>query len=323
MRCSTWSRPSTTSRPGSTSLGVVADHADHDAAGPAGHRAARLGRPPRRRRHRRRADADARRGGGRAIRPAALALADRLTAAGFGVAPALVHPAATVGGRRPTRRRRGAGRRRPGHDERHHRRATCRSTWPPWCPTTRVIGDHATLSPGVLVNGSVHVGEGAFLGTGAIVTPGPHRSVPWAVIGAGAVVVATCPRASPRPACPPAGPEGRAAQRPVVDRLDLDARPPGREPAGRRRRRRPTAGAARRDRRPGRRWHRPAAAGRRTGTSRPDVPSSMASASPPTRVATTGTPAASASMTATGMPSWCEASTNRSAAAVRRGASGR
>jgi acetyltransferase EpsM len=55
-----------------------------------------------------------------------------------------------------------------------------------------VIGEHATLSPGVLVNGSVHVGEGAFLGTGAIVTPG--RTVGrWAVIGAGAVVIRDVP----------------------------------------------------------------------------------------------------------------------------------
>jgi acetyltransferase EpsM len=55
-----------------------------------------------------------------------------------------------------------------------------------------VIGDHATLSPGVLVNGSVTVGEGAFLGTGVIVTPG--RVVgPWAVVGAGAVVVHDLP----------------------------------------------------------------------------------------------------------------------------------
>ena len=55
-----------------------------------------------------------------------------------------------------------------------------------------VVDDYATLSPGVLVNGSVTIGDGAFLGTGAIVTPG-HTIGADAVVGAGAVVVSDVP----------------------------------------------------------------------------------------------------------------------------------
>jgi acetyltransferase EpsM len=44
----------------------------------------------------------------------------------------------------------------------------------------------------VLVNGSVTLGEGAFLGTASVVTPG--RTVgAWAVVGAGAIVVGDVP----------------------------------------------------------------------------------------------------------------------------------
>jgi sugar O-acyltransferase (sialic acid O-acetyltransferase NeuD family) len=51
-----------------------------------------------------------------------------------------------------------------------------------------IVGDYVTLSPGVLINGTVRLGDGVFLGTGAIVLPG--RTVgAGARIGAGAVVV--------------------------------------------------------------------------------------------------------------------------------------
>lgn len=49
-----------------------------------------------------------------------------------------------------------------------------------------VIDDFATLSPGVRVSGSVHIGRGAFIGTGVSIVNGT-RDIPIAV-GAGAVV---------------------------------------------------------------------------------------------------------------------------------------
>jgi len=59
------------------------------------------------------------------------------------------------------------------------------------------IGDFATLSPGVILGGTVHVQPGAFLGLGAIVKNG-SASAPMvigegAVVGAGAVVTANLP----------------------------------------------------------------------------------------------------------------------------------
>jgi len=45
------------------------------------------------------------------------------------------------------------------------------------------IGDHAYLSPGVILSGTVTVERGAFVGTGAVLLPG-------VVVGAGAVVAA-------------------------------------------------------------------------------------------------------------------------------------
>lgn len=49
-----------------------------------------------------------------------------------------------------------------------------------------VIGDYVTLAPKAAVNGNVHIGDGAYIGTGAVIKQGtPDRPL---VIGAGAVV---------------------------------------------------------------------------------------------------------------------------------------
>lgn len=49
-----------------------------------------------------------------------------------------------------------------------------------------VIGDFVTLSPRVSVNGNVHIGDGAFVGAGAVIRHGmPDKPL---VIGAGAVI---------------------------------------------------------------------------------------------------------------------------------------
>jgi D-alanine-D-alanine ligase len=55
-----------------------------------------------------------------------------------------------------------------------------------------VIGDHAYLSPGVILSGQVMVEAGAFLGAGAVVLPG-LRIGAGAVVAAGAVVTADVP----------------------------------------------------------------------------------------------------------------------------------
>jgi sugar O-acyltransferase (sialic acid O-acetyltransferase NeuD family) len=121
-----------------------------------------------------------------------LTLARRSAAAGFEAAPALVHPAATVGA--DVRLGDGVVLAAGAHVTTNvtigrHVQVNVAAV----VSHDSVIGDHATLSPGVLVNGSVTLGEGAFLGTGAIVTPG--RTIgPWAVIGAGAVVVHDVPK---------------------------------------------------------------------------------------------------------------------------------
>src|SRR5438552_1531703 len=47
---------------------------------------------------------------------------------------------------------------------------------------------HAQVGPGCHLAGRVVVGEGAFLGTGAAVTPGRQIGA-WATVGAGAVVI--------------------------------------------------------------------------------------------------------------------------------------
>lgn len=49
-----------------------------------------------------------------------------------------------------------------------------------------IIGDYVTFAPGVKCNGNVHIGDGAYIGTGAILKQGtPSKPL---VIGAGATV---------------------------------------------------------------------------------------------------------------------------------------
>lgn len=55
-----------------------------------------------------------------------------------------------------------------------------------------VVGDFAHLAPGTHLAGGVQVGEGAFAGVGASVIP-DVRIGPWAVVGAGAVVITHVP----------------------------------------------------------------------------------------------------------------------------------
>jgi acetyltransferase-like isoleucine patch superfamily enzyme len=54
------------------------------------------------------------------------------------------------------------------------------------------IGDFVTLAPGALVNGAVEIGDGAYVGAGAVIKQGaagaPRRIGAGAVIGMGAVV---------------------------------------------------------------------------------------------------------------------------------------
>jgi len=54
------------------------------------------------------------------------------------------------------------------------------------------IGEHAYLSPGVILSGSVTVEPGAFVGAGAVVLPGVTIGA-GAVVAAGAVVTRTVP----------------------------------------------------------------------------------------------------------------------------------
>jgi sugar O-acyltransferase (sialic acid O-acetyltransferase NeuD family) len=60
-----------------------------------------------------------------------------------------------------------------------------------------VIGDYVTFAPGVHCNGNVHVGDHAYLGTGAIIRQGaPDRPLvigEGAVVGMGAVVTRDVP----------------------------------------------------------------------------------------------------------------------------------
>lgn len=60
-----------------------------------------------------------------------------------------------------------------------------------------IVHDFVTMAPGVHVSGYVHIGQGAYLGTGAVVINGtaskPLRIGRGAVIGAGAVVVRDVP----------------------------------------------------------------------------------------------------------------------------------
>jgi len=60
-----------------------------------------------------------------------------------------------------------------------------------------VIGDFVTFAPGVRCNGNVHIGDGAYIGSGAIIRQGrpgqPLVIGPGAVIGMGAVVTKDVP----------------------------------------------------------------------------------------------------------------------------------
>ena len=60
-----------------------------------------------------------------------------------------------------------------------------------------VIGDFVTFAPGVQCNGNVHIGDGAYVGAGAMIRQGrpgaPLRIGDEAVIGMGAVVLNDVP----------------------------------------------------------------------------------------------------------------------------------
>jgi len=60
-----------------------------------------------------------------------------------------------------------------------------------------VIGDWVTFAPGVVCNGAVHVGDHAYIGTGAVIRQGsasrPLRIGEGAVVGMGAVVTRDVP----------------------------------------------------------------------------------------------------------------------------------
>jgi sugar O-acyltransferase (sialic acid O-acetyltransferase NeuD family) len=60
-----------------------------------------------------------------------------------------------------------------------------------------VLGDHVTLAPGAKINGNVHVGHHAYIGTGAIIRDGtPERPIvigEGAIVGMGAVVTRSVP----------------------------------------------------------------------------------------------------------------------------------
>jgi len=51
-----------------------------------------------------------------------------------------------------------------------------------------VLGDYAQLAPGVHLSGAARIDEGAFLGVGAVVTPGRCVGA-WSTVGAGAAVI--------------------------------------------------------------------------------------------------------------------------------------
>lgn len=60
-----------------------------------------------------------------------------------------------------------------------------------------VIGDYVTFAPGVRCNGNVHIGDGAYIGSGAILKQGklsePVSVGEGAVVGMGAVVTRSVP----------------------------------------------------------------------------------------------------------------------------------
>lgn len=60
-----------------------------------------------------------------------------------------------------------------------------------------IIGDYVTFAPGVKCNGNVHIGDGAYIGTGAILRQGttdkPLQIGAGAIVGMGAVVTKDVP----------------------------------------------------------------------------------------------------------------------------------
>ena len=60
-----------------------------------------------------------------------------------------------------------------------------------------VIGDFVTFAPGVRCNGAIHIGDGAYIGAGAVIRQGtgtrPVRIGAGAVVGMGAVVLGDVP----------------------------------------------------------------------------------------------------------------------------------
>ena len=60
-----------------------------------------------------------------------------------------------------------------------------------------VIGDFVTFAPGVQCNGNVHIGDGAYIGAGAMIRQGrsgsPLRIGKGAIVGMGAVVLGDVP----------------------------------------------------------------------------------------------------------------------------------
>ncbi len=55
-----------------------------------------------------------------------------------------------------------------------------------------LVGEHVHIAPGVHMGGEVSVGDGALIGIGALVLP-RRRVGAWAVVGAGALVIADVP----------------------------------------------------------------------------------------------------------------------------------
>ena len=60
-----------------------------------------------------------------------------------------------------------------------------------------IIGDFVTFAPGVSCNGNIHIGDHAYVGTGAVIRQGragaPLRIGEGAVVGMGAVVTKDVP----------------------------------------------------------------------------------------------------------------------------------
>lgn len=55
-----------------------------------------------------------------------------------------------------------------------------------------IIEDYVHLAPGVILCGTVQIGEGTFMGAGSIVIPGKKVGA-WSIVGAGSVVIDNIP----------------------------------------------------------------------------------------------------------------------------------